>query len=168
MNKIFIRVFVVAVLISTCISLVGCGSDSSVVHAQSPTPSTAPAILTGYCDASTTGATATTFLIGLGGGSGCSSLTGATNTGVPMPSAGTLQNLHVVSWQNNVTVTVYVNGNAAAATCTASGTSAPYTCSDTTHTVSVSAGQLVGVQAIPSTSSSSTIVQGVQASLEKQ
>jgi hypothetical protein len=150
-----------SLLLIACLAWVGCGE--ATVHAQQ---TTVPAILTGYCDGSgPTSTPVTTFLIGLGGGVACETLTGTNNTGVPMPSAGTLPNLHLVSLRG-ASVTVFVNGNSSAMTCTVPSTgSLPGACSDTTHTVQGAAGDLVAVQA---SSATSTIIQGVQVSLEKQ
>lgn len=147
--------------LSCSFAWVGCGAETTV-HAQQ---TITPAILSGYCDAGGPPTSPDTFLVGLGGGAGCQSLIGTNNTGVPMPSAGTLQNLHLSSLRG-VTVTVMVNGNSTAMTCTVSSTgSLPGTCSDSTHTIQVAAGDLVAVQA---SSASSTQIQGVQVSLEKQ
>jgi len=154
--------FLVAAIFGFCLVSVGCGGDATV-HAQQTTTA---AILTGYCDASNTGTTpATAFLTGLGGGMSCSSINGTNNTGVPMPSAGTLQNLHAAMLRGG-TVTVFVNGTSSAMTCTVPTSGAlPGACSDTTHGVQVAAGDLVAVQATLSTSEQ---IQGVQVSLEKQ
>jgi hypothetical protein len=82
-----------------------------------------------------------------------------------MPSAGTIQNLYMLSLRG-ATATVLINGNSSTITCTVpSSGSLPGTCSDTTHTAAVKAGDLIAVQA---TLATGTEIQGVQVSLEKQ
>jgi hypothetical protein len=151
----------ISIAVMACSVLVGCGD--STVHAQQAATA---AILTGYCDASDLGtAPATAFLTGLGGGTTCENLNGTNNTGVPMPSAGTLQNLHALSLRG-ATVTVIVNGTSSTMSCTVPATGTlPGSCSDTTHSVQVAAGDLVAVEATQATSAQ---IQGVQVSLEKQ
>jgi hypothetical protein len=149
-------------LIIAAIALTGCGGTmNGTVHAQG---SSTPAILSGTCDTSNL---PTAYMIGLGGADGCVSLTGSGNTGLPIPSAGTLQNLRVLTASEGAVVTVYINGTASALTCAVPGNGfAPGSnCSDTTHTVSVAAGDLVAVQAATTTASS---IGFTQVSLEKQ
>jgi len=142
-------------------AMAGCGSMTSTVHAQQDTT---PAILSGFCNSSNL---TTAYMMGLGAGDGCTSLTGSSNTGLPVPSAGTLQNLRVLTATQGAIVTVYVNGNPSPLTCTVAGTGpAPGSkCSDTSHTVSVSAGDLVTVQAVTTSAAS---IEFTQVSLEKQ
>jgi len=162
MKKCSISAALSIALIAVSVMWIGCGSESTV-HAQQ---TVTPAILTGYCDASgPTSVPATAFMIGFGASIGCHSMTGSNNTGLPMTSSGTLQNLRVLSFLNNTTVTVNVNGVASPITCTVTGTTAPFTCSDSTHKVQVSSTDLVAVVA---TVADSSIVQGVQVAIEKQ
>jgi hypothetical protein len=141
----------------------GCGGGlDTTVHAAA---ATTPAILSGYCPASNT---STAFMVNMGASDDCNSLTGTSNTGLPIPSAGTLQNMRVLSGSTGAVVTVLVNGQPTAITCTVpgAGTFTPgSSCQDGTHTQPVSAGDLVTIQA---TTSVSSIVQGTQVSLEKQ
>jgi hypothetical protein len=153
---------VTLLLIIAAVSMTGCGgSMNSTVHAQG---NSTPAILSGTCDTSNL---PTAYMIGLGAADGCISLTGSSNTGLPMPSAGTLQNLRVLTASEGAVVTVYINGSASALTCTipGNGFTPGSKCSDTTHTVSVSAGDLVAVQAATTSASS---IGFTQVSLEKQ
>ena len=90
--------------------------------------------------------------------------------GLPMPSAGTLKNLTVVSNVNGsypIAVSVYINGVSTSIVCTIT---TPNTCTDTEtvtgHSATVSAGDTVAVQL-----SASNVPLGslsVHASLEKQ
>ena len=108
--------------------------------------STGPATLVGLCgDASAGGTPVVLFSLGQTSSTTCSNFPGPPPHGVPMPSAGTLQNLHVTGGYDNApgsgsVVTVYVNGSATDMTCTV-GTSGK--CADTTHKVSVHAGDEV-------------------------
>jgi hypothetical protein len=161
MTKLSVSFFTF-ILLTICIFCTGCGMDSTV-HAQQ---ATTPTILSGYCEASALGSVpATALMTGLGAGSDCSSLTGTTNTGLPITSAGIIQNLRVLS-RFSITVTVRVNGNNTPITCnvSASGSTAA-ACSDTSHTAQVAAGDLISVAA---TSTTSSQIQGVQVSFEKQ
>lgn len=69
---------------------------------------------------------------------------------MPMPSAGTLLNLAAtgsVGFSGTVVVTMFLNGSAAALTCTISTAVNPNNqCTDTIHRVAVHRGDLVGVQ----------------------
>lgn len=153
-----------AAILASSLTLVGCGSETPA-HAQQLST---PAILTGYCGSS--GLQSTAFMIGLGSTSTfCNSSTGDSNTGVPMPSAGTLKNLRVFGPNVGTVVTVLVNGTSSPLTCT-QPLSTPYErggCSDTTHTVTVLAGDLVAVQATIDPTRGGDI-ENIQVSLEKQ
>lgn len=124
----------------------------------------ASAILTGQCIATTpNNVTTDAWLADLGNhltNPVCWSGLNPNDNGVPLPSGGILKNLAVsarysdggstpASWPTSVTV--YVNGSVTALTCSLSlsgGTSTPTTinCSDTTHTVSVNAGDVIAVK----------------------
>jgi hypothetical protein len=82
------------------------------------------------------------FQLGEYGNVECTILTGAPTRGVPMPSAGTLLNLQVADDASNAgsVATVYVNGLATSLTCTETSNGK---CSDTTHRISVLAGDEV-------------------------
>lgn len=74
----------------------------------------------------------------------------------PMPAAGTIGNLYCECGASpgsskSFAMTVRVNGASPSSgpTCTLTGTG-PATCSDTTHTASVTAGQTVDIQSVPS------------------
>jgi hypothetical protein len=138
-----------------------CG-DSTVHAAQTSTA----AILTGSCDASSGNSA---FMTGLGStNSICGSATGSDNTGLPMPSAGLLANLHVSSPNTGAVVNVLINGQSSPITCTISGSGAfspGSACSDTVHTANVSAGDLVAVKV---TTSAQGLVQDTEVALEKQ
>ncbi len=82
-----------------------------------------------------------------------------------MPSMGTLKNLQVLGLEQGDVVSVYVNGTAAQITCTLPTGGGPGgTCSDTTHTAPVNAGDLVAVEA----STASPSPNYMQVALEKE
>jgi hypothetical protein len=154
--------FAVLFLLILVVIMSGCGgSMQGTVHAQA---NATPAILSAHCTSSNS---SIAYMAGLGGDESCNSLTGSSNTGLPIPSAGTLQNLRVFAPQGGMVVTVFINGTASATTCTVSGSSFAFgnNCSDTTHTTAVSAGDLVSIQASKSGVSS---IEFMQVSLEKQ
>jgi hypothetical protein len=89
----------------------------------------------------------------------------STVVGLPIPSAGTLQNLTVASNANGaypITVSVYVNGVITTLGCTITAN----ICADNLDTVNVLAGQTVAVQL--STASATAGSLSIHASLEKQ
>jgi hypothetical protein len=108
-------------------------------------------------------------MTGLGSTNGfCGSATGSDNTGLPMPSAGVLANLRVLSPNTGAVVTVLINGKSSPLTCTipGSGAFAPgSTCSDGAHTANVAAGDLVAVKI---TATAQSTVQATEVALEKQ
>lgn len=144
---------VLAICTTICLVLTGCGGNGNVPGGvvQAQTAST-PAILTGTCPSITTtnNSLNTNWLFPLGSMASDCSLTGP--DGIPMPSAGTLKNLRLVAnvgATDSGTVTVFVNRTATPLACTASATGAAQaTCSDTTHQVSVAAGDQVAVQVV--------------------
>ena len=109
-------------------------------------------------DATLAGATVD-FVPGAQGGAWCCA--------VPVPYAGTLSNLQF--WLGSppgsgqsVTLTLYHNYASTGLTCVVSG-STSQTCSDTTHTQSVNAGDVIAFVAVGSSgAASSTIAAGVQ------
>jgi len=86
---------------------------------------------------------------------------------VPIPSPGTLSNL-VVQYGSGggYTVVVWVNAVATSLGCTVSGVTG--VCSDTTHDVDVSAGDVMVFVVTPNVTSGSVATGYVSASLEKQ
>ncbi len=156
-----------------CITLAlitaGCGSNGvpgGVVQAQS---STAPAILVGLCPTITPGnsSTNTNWLYPFG--SGASDCTRSGPEGVPMPSAGVLKNLRLLAEGGTATnsgiMTVFVNGTASALTCTPTPAGpVQTTCSDTTHQVTVAAGDQIAIQLVVQTGQFGSI----RATLEKE
>jgi hypothetical protein len=161
--KINTRLLLTSSLLVSIFVSVGCGGgiNSSVQAAAATTP----AILSGYCPASNT---STAFMANMGATDDCNSLTGSSNTGLPIPSSGTLQNMRVLSGSTGAVVTVLLNGQPTALTCTVPGSGAfvpGSSCQDNTHTQPVSAGDLVAIQATTAVASS---IQGMQVSLEKQ
>jgi hypothetical protein len=99
---------------------------------------------------------------------GCSNTyTPTTVVGLPITSAGTLQNLTVASNDNGlypITVSVYVSGIATTITCTITSN----TCSDIVDTAAVLPGQTVAVFLSASGVPLLTQPLSVHASLEKQ
>ena len=87
------------------ITIIACGGTmSSTVHAQQ---NSTAAILSGHCAASNL---PIAFMIGLGAtDETCNSNTGSNNTGLPVPSAGTLQNLRALSSSGGAIVTIFIN-----------------------------------------------------------
>ncbi len=151
--------FLVAGLFVTsfALTLTGCGGESGrttapVVQAQNPPPSI-PAILSGTCDqvGPNNFQTAITFyLFGLGrvGSPSCSGAVTSPSFGLPMPSGGTLRNLRAHSRtgaaSGSFVVAVFVNESQTSVSCTLSaGTNVG--CSDSTHSVSILAGDIVRV-----------------------
>lgn len=111
---------------------------------QDPTPgSTTPAILVGSCHGEPDGGT---YLFGLGRITRTECVGNFPFVGLPMPSAGTLKNLRIVadigSTNPDFTLTVVVNGSPTSLTCVL-GTNT--TCANTTDTMNVGAGDMVGV-----------------------
>lgn len=151
-----------AVLMLPLLILAGCssrGSFTPTAQAQQMTITT-PAILSGYCDNGPT----TSFMIGLGSTSGC--LSNGSAMGLPIPSGGSLRNLRVNGLANGELVTVLINGISSGITCTLPVTPSTFgNCSDTTHTTTVAAGDLVAVEA---SSINGSPVQFIQVALEKQ
>jgi hypothetical protein len=96
--------------------------------------------------------------------------TQSANLGVPMASPGTIKNFNVVAGRavksgvSNVAVTVFKNSSSQALACSivASAT----TCNDTTHSLTLAAGDIIGVQIGP-TNASETLAD-VRVTLEKQ
>lgn len=125
------------------------------------------AILAGYCAGGGPPANSPTvvFMLGQVGNIECTFQPGTPTRGVPMPSAGTLLYLRVtddVAEQGSV-ITVYVNGQATALTCAVSSTGK---CSDTSHKVSVKAGDEVAATYTSATGSLSNT--GMVMTVEKQ
>jgi len=120
-------------------------SGTSVTFGDFTTQTTAaaPAVLSGFCTGSFTGpGAAYLYQLGEVDVPTC----GGTNkpSGVPMPSAGMLRNLRAaVSSGGGITVTVFVNGSATNLRCLLSQTNGG--CGDTTHKVSIHAGDIVAV-----------------------
>ena len=126
--------------------------------------SSAQALLSGFCTQTnpdnTNSSAVLTNLGSLSASIPCWSGPRPTDTGVPMASAGTLKHLFVSGLYNDggsspaswdVKVQVYVNGVATSLTCTMSlsgGTSSNSiaSCSDVSHSVSVSLGDLISVK----------------------
>ena len=93
-------------------------------------------------------------------------LNGTPQSGVPMPSAGTLQNLRVTGGDKSQggeggVLTIYVNRKSTAITCTIGSSGS---CSDTLDAVSVNAGDVVGATWTPGADGSMDMV----VALEKQ
>lgn len=150
-----------ALLTLFILATIGCGGVNDTVHAASATP----AILSGYCNNSNL---PTAYMTNMGGSDICNSLTGTPQTGVPIPSAGTLQNLRVMSASTGSVWTVLVNGTATEITCTIPGTGSAVpgsVCSDTQHSRALNGGDLVTIQATTTLANS---VVWSQVSLEKQ
>ena len=146
MNRFFLAGF----LVLGCIA--GLALDrgqSGEEAATSPTPT----ILVGGCSDAPNSINTPYVVFGLGnpeygsptgGDYGCN-VVGPPLHGVPMPSAGTLQNLRVTGGAikgatPGSSATVYVNGTATALTCTVSTSG---TCADAIHKVTVKAGNEV-------------------------
>src|SRR5215471_10153219 len=90
---------------------------------------------------------------------GCASVTLPVQ-GVPMPSAGILQNLHVTGGGfagpgEGSTVTIYVNGSATPLTCTVDVSGK---CADKTHRVSVSAADEVSATFVSATNQGTEMI----------
>jgi len=150
-----------------------------------------PAILSGFCWASPNPALNPTqgLFLGLGGipmstecfqGGNPADTTGLNGMGIPMPSAGVLQNLTLVGlgnanvpWQGSIQVQVWVNFIATSLVCTAEVTiaSGKTSCSDFVDTVNVNAQDTVSVAmtgtAAPG-SPSGVYMSSMSVSLEKQ
>jgi hypothetical protein len=132
-----------------------------------PTTGTStPAILFGGCQTLTSSSEANYVAFGLGqiGYPNCEA--GKPVTGIPMPSAGILQNLRVAGGQfaksgAGGVVIIWVNQTSTTITCTVDESG---TCSDTIHTVNVSAGDTVAATFTPGLDRSA----GVSIALEKQ
>jgi hypothetical protein len=130
---------------------------------------TTPSILVGGCGALDGGIRRVPYVVfGLGqyDDSNCGDRRGKPVTGIPMPSAGTLQNLHVtiesgVFVGGGGVLTIYVNGESTDLSCTGDASGK---CSDTTHTISVNAGDEVGATYTPGPG----LNLGITVSLEKQ
>jgi hypothetical protein len=93
------------------------------------------------------------------------------NIGLPMPSSGTLKNLATVSTNTavdnyTVRVQIFINGVASNLVCTTTVAPAAVPCSDTTHSVSVNAGDKVAIQMTASMAQTEIIAMHV--ALEKQ
>jgi len=160
MRKLASAAIVCAVLfgVGLGIMLSACGGSA---HAANATP----AILTGYCQwASST--PSPHFLTDLGGNSDCGpTQSSVIDSGLPMPSMGTLQKLEVLGLKQGDVVSVYVNGTATQITCTLPTGGGPGgTCSDATHSAPVKAGDLVAVEA----STTSPALNYMQVALEKE
>lgn len=129
---------------------------------------TFPEILYGFCSG-TASATSTLGLVGFGGSSAltCTVTFNDPNFAPAMPSAGTLKNLRVVSSANGVNAssgvfTVMKNNVATAITCTVGTASS---CADTTNSVSVAAGDRIGIQF---TTQAAETLANLRAMVEKQ
>lgn len=164
-----------ALVLCITVSLVagGCGGGNvpgAVVQAQT---SSTPAILSASCPVLSNVAGTINWLFPLGNINADCVATGPNPAGMPMPSAGTLKNLRFVAGLGAAAtdtgiVTVFINGSATALACTASATLASgatdATCSDTTHTISIAAGDQVAVQVVMQAGTFGV----VRATLEKQ
>jgi len=136
-----------AVLLGIATGLVLSSCGSSVHAATNPV-----AILSGYSEwYSDNTVPAPVLVTGLGGDQfGDAIQSSAADSGLPMPSGGTLKNLHVAGLKQGDTVTVFVNGTVTAITCTLpTGGGTGGTCSDTGDSVPVQAGDLVAVMVNP-------------------
>jgi hypothetical protein len=100
--------------------------------------------------------------------------TGYLNTGLPIPSAGTLQNLTLVAYQGlttppfQVTVTTWVNSAPTPLSCTITVATIhqAITCSDPVNSVAVNAGDTVSV--MMTTAAPNAGAMSMNVSLEKQ
>jgi hypothetical protein len=146
--------------------LTGCGGGATPAAGETPPFTNTPAILSGHlpptnqwCVGGDCGFR--DFLVGLGSNSEAQALNGTgTNNGVPMPSGGTLQRLTVAAGTGSGIAFVYVNGTQTSITCTISAGA----CSDTTHTATVVAGDVVGIAIAPLDAPTAN----VRASIEKK
>jgi hypothetical protein len=163
------RKYSVGVLILGCVSALAIGRGQDSARPQTKQSST-PTILSGGCAPGKAYNRGAVPVFGLGqyATTTCIAYHGVINptSGVPMPSAGVLQNLRAVGGTTERTgqegvLTIYVNGVSSSLTCTidASGV-----CSDTTNTVSVNAGDSVAAVYVPGPDLSLTM----SASVEKQ
>lgn len=143
------RNYLIGVLILGCVAGLAIGRGQEFPQQQSTETAGAPAILVGACwDPSGKGGTAYIlgpFGLGISGGTCGVSLESYPTSGVPMPSGGLLQNLHVAGANApNATVggvaTVWVNGVSTELSCTVSESGQ---CSDITHKVVVNRGDAV-------------------------
>ena len=155
-------------IVSLALLIAGCLAGLAIAHRQEvPTASdtSTPAILTGGCESFPGAPGATYTLFGLGQYSaGCEP--GLPQSGIPMPSAGILQNLHVVGGLaakagKGGVATIWVNKKSTALTCTVDSSG---TCVDTSDVVSVNAGDTVAATYAPG----SGISTSVSVALEKQ
>jgi hypothetical protein len=154
------------------------------------TPGT-PAILTGYCIGNGNVPPVQGLFVGLGtnsstaggfgngssrcfNGSMAADITGLLNTGLPIPSAGTLQNLTLVAYQGQttppfqVTVQTWVNSapTPLACTITVATIHQAITCSDPVNSIAVNAGDTVSVMMTTDAPDAGFLIMNV--SLEKQ
>ena len=160
MRKLASAAIVCAVLfeVGLGIMLSACGGS---VQAANGTP----AILAGYCQWASF-MPSPHFMTGLGGNADCGpTQSSVLDSGLPMPSMGTLKNLQVLGLKQGDVVSVYVNGTATQITCTLPTGGGPGgTCSDATHSAPVKAGDLVAVEA----NTTSATPNYMQVALEKE
>jgi len=134
--------YIAGILLAACFGAVLAAAHGGI---REPTVYNNPAIIVGGCYTYQSGM----WVVPLGGnGSPCTS-TGVPLHGVPMPNAGRVRTLRVTG--NDISdapegsvITVYVNGNPTALSCTVGATGK---CQDLGHSVGVRAGDELGATA---------------------
>jgi hypothetical protein len=129
-------------------ALTGAASGSAGSCATTLAAVTERTVLTTFCTGGSMAASSTVFMPGYGGVlTTCTGL-GTTRTSGMKLQAGTLKNLNVnlgTAGKAGDAVTVEIAGVASAITCTfGTGTS----CSDTTHSAAITAGQVVTIKVV--------------------
>ena len=135
-------------------NITGCIAMSSALPTTGTVTVNGAATFSGFCSG-TVGSNATNYVFGLGGAAiACSSNTSAVSAAV-MPTSGTLENFVVYAGTapgGSLTDVLTVNKNGAATSITCSLVHTTATCSDTSHTASVAAGDLITVSDATATS----------------
>jgi len=157
------RQFQILLVISIAAFLFATSGDGNSTKEASASRST-PAILSGYCGGTATTGPGVFFLYGLGqvALSDCGGT--SAQDGLPIPSQGKLRNLRVADLgSGGETLSILVNGIPSTLSCVVDLNTK--TCSDTTHVVSVLAGDLVAVQV---SLASSQYASQLRVTMEKQ